>query len=132
MTGLSTHRLTALAEQMTGWRKAQLARYIRDGNAIHSRWLIARITLLTLTGTLVARSLFPGLPPLGAAVVGAHPDLLFKPVMRVEGACASGGLAFASAVESIQAGTDITMVVGAEVQTTQSARVGAKVLVSCW
>ncbi len=72
--------------------------------------------------------LFSNQGHLGAAVVGAHPDLMFKPVMRVEGACASGGLAFASAVESIQAGTDITMVVGAEVQTTQSARVGGDYL----
>ena len=45
---------------------------------------------------------------------------MHKPVMRVEGACASGGLAFTSAVDSIQAGTDITMVVGAEVQTAQA------------
>ena len=72
--------------------------------------------------------LFSNQGHLGAAVVGAHPDLLFKPVMRVEGACASGGLAFASAVESIQAGTDITLVVGAEVQTTASARTGGDYL----
>ena len=72
--------------------------------------------------------LFSNQGHLGAAVVGAHPDLLYKPVMRVEGACASGGLAFASAVESIQAGTDIALVVGAEVQTTQSARVGGDYL----
>ncbi|MCB9672688.1 MAG: hypothetical protein H6734_24640 [Alphaproteobacteria bacterium] len=65
---------------------------------------------------------------LGAALVGAHPDLLFKPVMRVEGACASGGLAFASAVESIRAGTDVALVAGAEVQTTASARQGGDYL----
>jgi acetyl-CoA acetyltransferase len=65
---------------------------------------------------------------LGAALVGAHPDLLYKPSMRVEGACASGGLAFASAVESIQAGTDINLVAGAEVQTTASARQGGDFL----
>jgi acetyl-CoA acyltransferase len=65
---------------------------------------------------------------LGAAVVGAHPDLRFKPSMRVEGACASGGLAFASAIESIQAGSDILLVVGAEVQTTAPARQGGDYL----
>jgi acetyl-CoA acyltransferase len=48
--------------------------------------------------------------------------------MRVEGACASGGLAFASAVESILAGTDVTLAVGAEVQTTVSARQGGEYL----
>lgn len=65
---------------------------------------------------------------LGAAVVGAHAGLRHKPVMRVEGACASGGLAFASAVESIRAGTDVALVVGAEVQTTASARQGGDYL----
>ena len=65
---------------------------------------------------------------LGAAVVGADADLLYKPVMRVEGACASGGLAFASALEAIQAGADVTLVVGAEVQTTASARDGGDYL----
>ena len=48
--------------------------------------------------------------------------------MRVEGACASGGLALASAVEAIQAGTDVALVVGAEVQTTVSARQGGDFL----
>jgi acetyl-CoA acyltransferase len=72
--------------------------------------------------------LFSNQGHLGAAVAGAHPDLQYKPSMRVEGACASGGLAFASAIESIQAGTDVALVVGAEVQTTQSARVGGDYL----
>ena len=65
---------------------------------------------------------------LGAALVGAHPDLLYTPAMRVEGACASGGLAFASALESIQAGSDVTLVAGVEIQTTASARVGGDYL----
>ena len=46
--------------------------------------------------------LFSNQGHLGAAVVGSHPGLMNKPVMRVEGACASGGLAFASALESIR------------------------------
>jgi acetyl-CoA acetyltransferase len=65
---------------------------------------------------------------LGAAVVGANPGLKYKPVTRVEAACASGGLAFASAVESIQAGTDIALVAGVEIQTTESARIGGDYL----
>jgi len=72
--------------------------------------------------------LFSNQGHLGAAVVGANPGLMYKPVMRVEGACASGGLAFASAVESIQAGTDVALVVGVEVQTTKSAREGGDIL----
>lgn len=38
------------------------------------------------------------------------------------------GLAFASAVESIQAGSDVTLALGAEVQTTTSARQGGEFL----
>jgi acetyl-CoA acyltransferase len=72
--------------------------------------------------------LFSNQGHLGAAVVGAHADLLHKPVMRVEGACASGGLAFVSAVDAIQAGSDVTLVVGAEVQTTARARTGGDYL----
>jgi acetyl-CoA acyltransferase len=66
---------------------------------------------------------------LGAAAIGAHPDLLYKPSMRVEGACASGGLAFACALDSIQAGSsNVALVVGAEVQTTVNARIGGDYL----
>jgi acetyl-CoA acetyltransferase len=38
---------------------------------------------------------------LGAAVAGADPGLVGKPGMRIEGACASGGLAFTAAVDSV-------------------------------
>lgn len=72
--------------------------------------------------------LFSSQGHLGAAVVGSNPGLMYKPVMRVEGACASGGLALASAVDAIQAGSNITLVVGAEVQTTASARTGGDYL----
>ncbi len=72
--------------------------------------------------------LFSNQGHLGAAVVGANEGLKYKPIMRVEGACASGGLAFASALDAIQAGSDVTMVVGAEVQTTESARTGGDYL----
>jgi len=65
---------------------------------------------------------------LGSALIGADPAFRFLPSMRVEGACASGGLAFASAFESIQAGTDITLVAGVEVQTTVSSREGGDYL----
>jgi acetyl-CoA acyltransferase len=75
-----------------------------------------------------AGELFSKQGHLGAAVVGCDPGLMNKPVMRVEGACASGGLAFSCAVESVQAGTDITLVAGAEVQTTASAREGGAFL----
>ncbi len=66
---------------------------------------------------------------LGAALVGANPGLNHKPSMRVEGACASGGLAFACALDSIRGGSaNVTLVAGVEVQTTVSARAGGDYL----
>lgn len=50
------------------------------------------------------------------------------PFTRVEGACASGGLAVVGAIEAIAAGRDIVLAVGAEAQTTVSAREGADYL----
>ena len=58
----------------------------------------------------------------------ACPALLYKPVGRVEAACASGSLALSYAVESIQAGSNVCLVVGAEVQNTVSARQGGDYL----
>lgn len=65
---------------------------------------------------------------LGAALAGSHPALAQKPIMRVEGACASGGLALASGIDAIQAGYDAVLVVGAEIQNTVNAKVGADYL----
>lgn len=65
---------------------------------------------------------------LGAALAGAHPALALKPMTRTEGACASGGLALLCGVDAIRAGVDTVLVAGVEVQTTESARVGADYL----
>ena len=65
---------------------------------------------------------------LGAALAGTHPAFANKPSARLEGACASGGLAFLSGVDAIKAGEDTILVAGVEVQTTQSARIGADYL----
>jgi acetyl-CoA acyltransferase len=65
---------------------------------------------------------------LGAALAGVHPALALKPTMRVEGACASGGLAMACGVDAIRAGSDVVLVTGVEVQTTASARTGGDYL----
>jgi len=65
---------------------------------------------------------------LGAALAGVHPDFNLKPFMRVEGACASGGLAFVAAVDAISAGCDVVLVSGVEVQTTVNAAEGADYL----
>ncbi len=72
-----------------------------------------------------AGELFSSQGHLGAMAVRANPKLTGKPFLRLEAACASGGLAVTSAVDAIQAGCDVVMAVGAEVQTTVSAREGA-------
>ncbi len=65
---------------------------------------------------------------LGAALAGVHPALALKPSTRVEGACASGGLAMLCGIDAIRAGSDVALVAGVEVQTTASARVGGDYL----
>jgi len=65
---------------------------------------------------------------LGAMVARAEPRLAGIGFARMEAACASGGTALVSAVDAIQAGLDVVLVVGAEVQTTVKARQGADYL----
>lgn len=65
---------------------------------------------------------------MGAALVGTHPAFAYKPAARLEGACASGGLAMLAGLDAIAAGADIVLVAGVEVQTTVSARQGADFL----
>lgn len=72
-----------------------------------------------------AGELFSNQGHMGALAVRADEGLHGTPFIRVEGACASGGLAVVGAVEALQAGLDVVMAAGAEVQTTVSAREGA-------
>ncbi len=59
---------------------------------------------------------------LGSLLTIVHPALEYKPSLRVEGACASGGLALASAVKSVLSGmADVVLVMGVEVQNTVKA-----------
>ena len=75
-----------------------------------------------------AGELFSSQGHLGAVLASAHRDLAGKPIARLEGACASGGLALNAGITAIQAGADLVLVVGAEVQTTVNAKVGADYL----
>ncbi|TDP62162.1 thiolase C-terminal domain-containing protein [Bradymonas sediminis] len=72
-----------------------------------------------------AGELFSNQGHLGAMAVRADEKLNGKPFTRVEGACASGGLAAIGAIDALNAGYDVVMAAGAEVQTTVSAREGA-------
>ncbi len=65
---------------------------------------------------------------LGSALVGMDPALEGVPSMRIEGACASGGLAVSCGIDAIKSGSDVVLVSGAEIQTTVSARVGGDYL----
>ncbi|MEE9461821.1 MAG: hypothetical protein V3V53_08320 [Bacteroidales bacterium] len=56
-------------------------------------------------------------------------DLEYKPATRVEGACASGGLALLSGIRSILAGTaEVVLAIGVEVQNSVKAVYGADFL----
>jgi len=65
---------------------------------------------------------------LGAMLAEADPAFSFKPFSRVEGACASGGLALTAGVDAVCAGYDVVLAAGVEVQTTLSAKDGADAL----
>jgi len=55
--------------------------------------------------------------------------LQYKPAIRVEGACASGGLALSTAIKNVMSGTsDVVLAMGVEVQNTVKAIYGADVL----
>lgn len=75
-----------------------------------------------------AGELFSQQAHLGAMVARADERLSGIGCSRMEAACASGGVGIVSAVDAIQAGLDVVLVVGAEVQTTVRAREGADYL----
>ena len=57
------------------------------------------------------------------------PGLRYKPATRVEGACASGGLALTAGIRSVLAETaEVVLVLGVEVQNTVKAIYGADIL----
>ena len=75
-----------------------------------------------------AGELFSKQGHLGSLLAGVRPGLKNKAFSRIEGACASGGLALISGIDAISAGCDFVLVAGVEVQTTVSARKGADYL----
>lgn len=63
---------------------------------------------------------------LAAFIPSIDEGLRYKPSIRVEGACASGGLAMITGVKSILAGTaEVVLTLGVEVQNTVKAMYGA-------
>jgi acetyl-CoA C-acetyltransferase/acetyl-CoA acyltransferase len=59
---------------------------------------------------------------LGSLMTIVHPALEYKPGLRVEGACASGGLALATGIKNVLSGmADAVLVMGVEVQNTVKA-----------
>jgi len=75
-----------------------------------------------------AGELFSNQGFLGAMLARADARLAGIGCARVEAACASGGVGIVGAIESIQAGLDVVLIVGAEVQTTVRPREGADYL----
>jgi acetyl-CoA acetyltransferase len=66
---------------------------------------------------------------LAALIPAIDEDLRWKPCVRVEGACGSGGFALLAAMRSVLAETaDVVLAVGVEVQNTVKAIYGADIL----
>lgn len=66
---------------------------------------------------------------LGAFLGMIDPQLRLKPSIRVEGACASGGLALATGIKSVLSGSaEVVLALGVEVQNTVKAIYGADIL----
>lgn len=66
---------------------------------------------------------------LGAFLGMIDPQLRLKPSIRVEGACASGGLALATSIKSVLSGSaEVVLALGVEVQNTVKAIYGADIL----
>jgi acetyl-CoA acetyltransferase len=66
---------------------------------------------------------------LAALIPAIDESLRWKPCMRVEGACGSGGLGLAAAIKSVLAGTaEVVLTIGVEVQNTVKAIYGADIL----
>ncbi|RKX70108.1 3-ketoacyl-CoA thiolase [candidate division WOR-3 bacterium] len=66
---------------------------------------------------------------LGGFFPMVHETFLYKPCMRVEGACDSGGLALVTAIKTILADVaDVVLCIGVEVQNTVKAVYGADYL----
>ncbi len=106
-----------------------LEQYIHDAvnGALESTGVPADAVGKCYIGNFVGE-LFVNQGHLGAMVARAHQDLNGKPITRTEAACASGGTAVLACIDALQAGYDVTLAVGAEVQTTASARQGADYL----
>ncbi|MBF0362214.1 MAG: 3-ketoacyl-CoA thiolase [Oligoflexia bacterium] len=66
---------------------------------------------------------------LGAFASVIDPALEYKPSIRVEGACCSGGLGLMTSIRNVLSGlSDVSLTVGVEVQNTVKALYGADIL----
>jgi acetyl-CoA C-acetyltransferase len=66
---------------------------------------------------------------LASLMVNIHPSFQYKPMVRVEGACGSGGLGLSTAAKSVLAETaDVVLSLGVEVQNPVKAIYGADIL----
>ena len=106
-----------LEEQITGAVRKLLDDYAIDPS------LIQRGYIGNFAGELFSKQ-----GHLGAMVARADERLSRIGFGRTEAACASGGVGIVTALDALQAGLDLVLVVGAEVQTTVRAREGADYL----
>lgn len=121
------HSTAFVGKRSPSWRKGErgLKEYLAESiqGALKSCRVDPVIVDRVYVGNFVGE-LFNSQGHLGAAVAAAAPALMFKPSMRLEAACASGGLACSEAVRSIKAGDNCALAVGVEVETSVSGRTG--------
>ena len=109
------------------------SRSVEDYVIEAGRGVIAKIPSATMIdegviGNFMA-SRFNHQAHLSALLPAIDKSLKYKPAIRVEGACASGGLALVSGVKSVLAGSaDVVLAIGVEVQNTVKAVYGADYL----
>lgn len=66
---------------------------------------------------------------LASLMVNIHPSFQYKPMVRVEGACGSGGLCLTTSIKTVLSDlADVVMGIGVEVQNSVKAVYGADIL----
>ncbi len=101
---------------------------IEAGRAVIEKITSAEVIDEGVIGNFMA-SRFNRQAHLSALLPAIDKCLKYKPAIRVEGACASGGLALTAGVKSVLAGTaDVVLAIGVEVQNSVKAVYGADYL----
>ncbi|MBX2801269.1 MAG: hypothetical protein KTR31_26565 [Myxococcales bacterium] len=95
--------------------------------ALQETWALTGVAPQAIDKVYVANflgELFLRQGHLGALLPRVERGLSGKPIARVEAACASGSVAIAGCVDALQAGCDVALAVGVEIETVGEAMDG--------